>query len=60
MSIFAYALSAFTNRPVVDETELKGDYKVALDINADTKFAMNLNMARVAVLLLRRTTVLIA
>src|SRR5262249_23471209 len=46
MSTFAYALSLFTGRPVVDETELKGDYKVVLDINADTQFAMDQNMFR--------------
>lgn len=46
MSTFAYALSLFTGRPVVDETELKGDYKVILEINADTMYAMNQNMFR--------------
>jgi uncharacterized protein (TIGR03435 family) len=46
MSTFAYALSAFTGRPVVDETGLKGDYKVTLDLNADTMVAMIPNMLR--------------
>ena len=46
MSTFAYALSLFTGRPVLDETELKGDYRVILDINADTMYAMNQNMFR--------------
>jgi uncharacterized protein (TIGR03435 family) len=46
MSTFAYALSLFLNRPVVDETGLQGDYKVTLDINANTMFALNQNMAR--------------
>jgi uncharacterized protein (TIGR03435 family) len=46
MSTFAYALSLFTGKPVLDETQLKGDYKVILDINADTMYALNQNMFR--------------
>ncbi len=46
MSRFADALTMFLDKPVVDKTGLKGDYKVALDINADTMTAMDQNMAR--------------
>lgn len=45
MSAFVDALSMFLNKPVVDATGLKGDYKVVLDINAETMQAMNRNMA---------------
>jgi uncharacterized protein (TIGR03435 family) len=46
MSSFVDALTLFLDKPVVDETKLKGDYKVYLDIDADTRTAMNENMAR--------------
>jgi uncharacterized protein (TIGR03435 family) len=45
MSTFSDALTMFLNRPVVDETALKGDYKVVLEINVDTMTAINQNMA---------------
>lgn len=46
MAGFADALTMFLDKPVVDATGLKGDYKVALDINVETMTAMNENMAR--------------
>jgi uncharacterized protein (TIGR03435 family) len=46
MNAFADALTMFLDRPVVDQTALKGDYKVTLDINAETMVAINQNMAR--------------
>ena len=46
MSGFADALTMFLGKPVVDETDLKGDYLFTLDINADTMYAMNQNMFR--------------
>ena len=46
MSTFAYALGLFTGRRVVDETGMKGDYKVVLDINSDTQYAINQNLFR--------------
>ncbi len=46
MGTFADALTMFLDRPVVDETALKGDYKIALDIKAETMVAINQNMAR--------------
>jgi uncharacterized protein (TIGR03435 family) len=46
MSAFVDALTMFLDKPVVDETKLKGDYKVYLEINADTMTAMNQNMMR--------------
>jgi len=39
-------LTMFLDQPVVDQTGLKGDYLITLDINADTMYAMNQNMAR--------------
>jgi len=35
MDKFAEALSAFVDRPVVDQTEIKGDYQVAFDLTMD-------------------------
>jgi len=35
MAKFAEALSRFVDRPVVDKTELKGNYQVALDISME-------------------------
>lgn len=46
MSIFTDALTMFLDKPVVDATGLKGDYRVTLDINAETMTAINQNMAR--------------
>lgn len=46
MSTFADALTMFLDKPVVDQTDLKGNYILALDINADTQYAMDQNMAR--------------
>jgi uncharacterized protein (TIGR03435 family) len=46
VSGFADALTMFLGKPVVDETNLKGDYLFTLDINADTMYAMNQNMFR--------------
>jgi uncharacterized protein (TIGR03435 family) len=46
MGTFADALTMFLDKPVVDETGLKGDYKVTLDINEETMVAMSQNMAR--------------
>jgi len=46
MSAFVDALTMFLDKPVVDETKLKGDYKVYLEIDADTMTAMNENMMR--------------
>ena len=46
MDAFAGALSMFLDRPVLNQTGLKGDYKVTLDINAETMMAITQNMAR--------------
>ena len=46
MSAFVDALTMFLYKPVVDETNLKGDYKAYLEIDADTMTAMNQNMMR--------------
>jgi uncharacterized protein (TIGR03435 family) len=46
MSTFADALTMFLDKPVVDQTDLKGNYILALDVNADTQYAMDQNMAR--------------
>jgi len=46
MAAFVDALTMFLDKPVVDQTKLKGDYKVYLDINAETMTAMNQNMMR--------------
>jgi uncharacterized protein (TIGR03435 family) len=46
MSAFADALTMFLDKPVIDETKLKGDYKVYLDINVETMIAMDLNRGR--------------
>jgi uncharacterized protein (TIGR03435 family) len=46
MAWFVDSLTMFLDRPVLDETGLKGDYKVVLDINAETMQAMNQNMMR--------------
>lgn len=46
MSSFADALTMFLDKPVLDETNLKGNYEVTLDINAETMAAMNQNMMR--------------
>jgi uncharacterized protein (TIGR03435 family) len=46
MSAFVDALTMFLDKPVIDETKLKGDYKVYLEINAETMTAMNQNMMR--------------
>jgi uncharacterized protein (TIGR03435 family) len=35
MTAFAEMLSRFTDRPVIDKTELKGNYQVALDLTLD-------------------------
>jgi len=45
MNTFSNALTLFLNRPVVDETALPGEYRLALDINVDTMTAINENMA---------------
>lgn len=45
MSSFADALTMFLNKPVVDATGLKGDYKVMLDIDFPTMQAMTRNIA---------------
>ena len=37
MSAFVDALTMFLDKPVVDETKLKGDYKVYLEIDADMR-----------------------
>src|SRR2546428_3033474 len=42
MAQFAEILARFVDRPVVDATDLKGNYQVALDLSMDTL----LNMAR--------------
>ena len=46
MASLADALTPFLDRPVVDETGLKGDYKLALDLPMEAMFAMMQNMAR--------------
>jgi uncharacterized protein (TIGR03435 family) len=46
MAWFVDSLTMFLDRPVLDQTGLKGDYKVVLDINVETMQAMNQNMAR--------------
>jgi uncharacterized protein (TIGR03435 family) len=46
MGWFVDTLTMFLDKPVVDATGLKGDYKVVLDINAETMKALDQNMAR--------------
>jgi len=46
MSAFADTLSPFLDRPVVDQTGLKGDYKVTLDLPMEVMFAMMQNQIR--------------
>ncbi|HEY6346823.1 MAG TPA: TIGR03435 family protein [Bryobacteraceae bacterium] len=46
MSAFVDALTMFLDKPVIDETKLKGDYKVYLDINVETMTAMDRNRMR--------------
>lgn len=46
MGWFVDTLTMFLDKPVVDATGLKGNYKVALDINAETMKALDQNMAR--------------
>jgi uncharacterized protein (TIGR03435 family) len=40
MDAFTAMLSQFLDRPVVDQTELKGNYQIALDISMDTLMAV--------------------
>jgi uncharacterized protein (TIGR03435 family) len=44
MPAFAEMLTRLTDRPVIDMTELKGNYQIALDLSMDTLF----NVARAA------------
>jgi uncharacterized protein (TIGR03435 family) len=46
MAALADALTPFLDRPVVDKTELKGAYKLALDLPMEAMFAMMQNMGR--------------
>jgi uncharacterized protein (TIGR03435 family) len=43
MSTLADTLTPFVDRPVIDQTELKGDYKITLDLPMEVMFAMMQN-----------------
>ena len=46
MTELADALTPFLDRPVVDETGLKGNFKIALDLPMEAMFSLMQNMAR--------------
>jgi uncharacterized protein (TIGR03435 family) len=46
MQNLADTLTPFLNKPVVDATELKGAYKIAMDLPMEVMFSMIQNMAR--------------
>jgi uncharacterized protein (TIGR03435 family) len=46
MSAFADTLTPFLDRPVVDQTGLKDDYKITLDLPMEVMFAMMQNQGR--------------
>jgi uncharacterized protein (TIGR03435 family) len=48
MQTLADTLTTFLDRPVVDGTELKGNYKIALDLPMEVMLAMMQNMVRSA------------
>lgn len=48
MATLTDTLGSFLDKPVVDATALKGNYKVALDLPMEVMFAMIQNMARTA------------
>jgi uncharacterized protein (TIGR03435 family) len=48
MATLADTLGSFLDKPVVDDTELKGSYKVAMDLPMEVMFGMIQNMARSA------------
>jgi uncharacterized protein (TIGR03435 family) len=48
MATLTDTLGSFLDKPVVDGTALKGNYKVALDLPMEVMFAMIQNMARTA------------
>jgi uncharacterized protein (TIGR03435 family) len=48
MQTLADTLTSFLDKPVVDGTDLKGTYKVAMDVPLEVMFGMIQNMARTA------------